>query len=135
MKTSIVHKWNSEALRRGRLPSEVVPEDPAGRIAHFSPSRTEEYQTFDPGTLKVGPKKKRRLPDAVTIGSHRFFLERGRTEDAVVIPPDYVADLDALDEQIKKLERERRELIEEAFRHGRPLRKADIVSEEKAGLP
>jgi len=69
--------------------------------------------------------------DAVTV-AHGTYPLRGQGSDLVrVIPDNYVTELDALDERIKVLEATRHELIGDAYRHGRPIKKSECETLEE----
>ncbi len=137
MKTSIIHPRshgrageNPSQFERIFLPTEKPGEGenaPGIRAARFYPahiSKGERVISIDPWKTRPFTEK---VPDTV-LGCP---LERGKSECVRLIPEPYRVALDDLDRQIEDLSKARRELVEEAYRHGRPLRKADVVTEQK----
>jgi hypothetical protein len=137
MKTSLVVLRGPGRFKRAHLPGEVELAEPGVTArfttAKFSPAYTwtGEVSSFDLGTGRIGPRKKRteKYPDAVIVpGTARFPFVHGVVDEVREIPEEYVGWLDQIDEGIEKLERARRETIEEAFRRGRPVTKKDVLS-------
>jgi hypothetical protein len=124
MRTSVIHERNQEANRyvRACLPVEAPAEYDGTRVAKLWAAHEEKGTRV----VSITPFKTRpftgQRPDSV-LGCP---LVRGKSECVRVIPEDYVTELDALDRQMLDLSKRRRELVEEAYRHGRPLRKADL---------
>lgn len=137
MKTSIIKPrahdldgGNPSRFGRFYAPGEVPAEgEPAPfRKATFCPAHVSKgTQVVSMNPWKTRPFSKK-VGDAI-LGCE---LERGKSVCARVIPETYVHLLHDLDEQIEKLSADRREIVEEAYRHGRPLRKADLVPAEEA---
>ncbi len=110
--------------KRVKLPTPVVFVP-----AHVEPPGTRTYLSLSGGGMSSRKVGARKIPDAVRCGSDRYFFERGTCRWVRVIPDDYTERLHDLDERIAGLERERRELAEDAYAHGRPLRVDDVESE------
>ncbi len=134
MKTSVVHPrahgggQPPSRLERLYLPAEKPDSETATpRTARFFAAHVRagtQVISIDP--WKTRPYKEK-VPDSV-LGCP---LERGKSECVRVIPDSYRDALHDLDERIDALHAERFDLVAEAYRHGRPLRKSDVVTEEK----
>jgi hypothetical protein len=122
MKTSIVASAGGGRFRRAIVPGEVGDEYIG--VPRFREAHTETFDrvvSMNPWRTKAGSQK---VPDRLHIRLQRYEFEKGKVDLVRVIPAEYVEELDAKDHEIRRLERERRELIEEAFRHGKPITKA-----------
>jgi hypothetical protein len=133
VKTSVVAEvYGSNGLRRGRLATDGGDEDGKTVFSRvrFVARHAEKFNTFNPQTMKIGKTKSRTAPDAIYVGNNGY--PREGWDKIRVIPDSYVRDLDQIDARIAELHKERLELVAEAYRHGRKIRKEDVVVEEPA---
>jgi hypothetical protein len=111
-----------------------LPEPATFEPAHTKPRAQVTYLDFNqPGNIFKRWEPARKIPARVIIGSDRYPFNDGPYSARLVhvITPEDVHALEVLDEQISVLEALRREMIEEAYTRGRPIRPADIVEATK----
>ena len=118
------HAQSTEA-RKGlaRLPEPVVFIP-----SHVVEAHSQSYVDFNHPERGLGKRRvpKQTFPDAARAGSCRYYFERGSCKQVRVISAEHVEKLAALDDQIRELENERCELVEDAYARGRYLRAEDI---------
>ena len=125
------HAQSTEA-RKGlaRLPEPVVFIP-----SHVVEAHSQSYVDFNHPERGLGIRRvpKQTFPDAARVGSYaarvgscRYYFERGVCKRVRVISVEHQMALNALDEGIAELERQRRELVEDAYARGRYLRAEDI---------
>jgi hypothetical protein len=130
MKTSLVYEYGTGRLYRGRLPSEAEKLSDFD-VARFEPAHdytTKTFRSLD--SMMHGAKGrhvKRHRPDAVRLGSHWLGFERGVCRKVRVVPPECVSRLEELDAQAAAIRAEIREILEDAYARGEPLRKSQIA--------
>jgi hypothetical protein len=107
--------------------AERIPDAAILIPAHVIEAHDQTYISFS--TMKTGKRRvpKQHIPDAVKIGSCRHYFERGSCKKVRVIPQEYIERLGSIDDEITRLEKERRDLIEDAYVRGRHLWLGDIA--------
>ncbi len=124
MRTPILYRVHRDSAYPNR--ASFSGDDGCRDVAKFWPAHTETgTRVLDLMRGKTKPFTQH-VPDAVAFYSANFEFKRGQTDRAKVIPPEYVDALDKIDQQIEALTRQRRDLLNEAWRHGRPLRIDDV---------
>jgi len=129
MKTSLLYARHTDSKpRRARLASDDSADNEKSpfHIARFVPACSATRTSLNLDTMTPSKPHTVKVPDSVDLYSDEFHFKNGSTERVCVIPSGYVAQLDQLDQEIEALRQRQSELIDEAWRRGRPLRVTDI---------
>src|SRR3990167_126797 len=120
MRTSVLVRRDTHAtlFERCVLPDDSNPDEHPNRIERivlkFRPAHTESGCSFG------GKSFTRTVPDAIESYARIIMrLKRGATDDARVIAPELVDELDRLDREIERLCAARRQAEAEAWRRDR----------------
>ena len=142
MKTSILFGRNYN--RRAFLPDEMPGDEKSKLFRHPTFHKAETFEaesiSITATGLKSNGKHKVHRPDSIIIGDYTFELglvknriaackphrTNGAICGAVVIGPEYAAQLDELDQQIARLQAEQRDVMAEAAKRGKPLARQDL---------
>lgn len=124
MKTPILYRVRRDSTIPSR--ASLSSDDGCRDVAKFWPAHTEiGSQVLDLERGKTRPFSRQR-PDSVGFYSASFEFKRGLTERAKIISQEYIDALDKIDGQIETLMRQRNDLLNEAWRRGRPLKINDV---------
>lgn len=135
-KTSIIGLVDGKVYFRGNLPSDDTDGKPARNAPHYQPAHTKTYTpgTIDlkTGVMKLQKQREEWRPASIQVGNFIFEVVplsggkikphmKGRyvKRTARVILPEDMAHVHALDEQIRKLQDTRDEVMIEAAARGR----------------
>jgi uncharacterized protein (UPF0335 family) len=96
----------------------------------FASKHVDEGTTF---SMSGGKSKafKRTEPDRYRVKSSLFDADRSGCDSIREVPENLRTEIERLDAEIRELNRQRREVIDEAFRHGSPVKKADVIEAQE----
>lgn len=124
MSAILTYTVDTKGGRKARLGTPVNDPSPVSSsygYARFIPAHDSVGRRLLPN-MRLGDPHTSHEPDLIDIGDCRFAFKRGICDGVHVAPQGYeqmIADIDA---QIAVLQKLRQDKIDEAHRHGEPLR-------------